>query len=126
MSTKFRLVTEVLAEVARTGRPEIARTDEVRETFGSVEAFLLALHHRWRTALVAHLDTLLEDPPADLDAAVHALWADPGLGGRGLRPLLDAHAGHPALAAAQERERVLVRRDLGVEISPAVGLLAAG
>jgi len=118
MSTKFRLVTEVLAEVARTGRPEIRRIDEVREVFGSVDAFLLAVHHRWRTALTARLDALLEDPPTDLDAAVHALWTDPGLGGRGLRSLLDAHAEHPALAAAQDRERLLVRRDLGVDVPP--------
>jgi hypothetical protein len=38
--------------------------------------------------------------------------------GRGLRDLLDAHAENPALAAAQERERLLVRRDLGVDVPP--------
>ena len=49
MSSKFLLVREVLAEVARTGRPEITRRADVEAEFGSVEAFLLALHHRWRT-----------------------------------------------------------------------------
>lgn len=116
MSPKFLLVREVLAEAARTGRPEITRRGDVEAAFGSVEAFLLALHHRWRTALFARVDALLEDSPADFDAAVVAAWTDPTTGGRGLRALLDAHADSPALAAAQERERLLLQRTLGVEI----------
>jgi hypothetical protein len=114
MSPKFLMVRKVLAEVVRTGRPEITHRGDVEAAFGSVDAFLLALHHRWRTALFAHLDALLEDPPADFDAAVVALWTDPATGGRGLRALLDAH--DPALATAQERDRLLVLRDLGVEL----------
>lgn len=116
MSPKFLLIRDVLAEAARTGRPEITRRDDVEAAFGSVEAFLLALHHRWRTALFARVDGLLEDAPADFDSAVVAAWTDPATGGRGLRALLDAHADSPALAAAQERERRLVRQTLGVEI----------
>jgi hypothetical protein len=120
MSPKFLLVREVLAEVVRTGRPEIAHRGDVEATFGSAEAFLLALHHRWRTAFFARLDALLEDPPDDLDAAVAALWTDPTTGGRGLRTLLDAHADDPALAFAQERDRLVVLQDVGVEV-PQVG-----
>jgi hypothetical protein len=116
MSPKYLLVREVLAEAARTGRPEITRRGDVEAAFGSVEAFLLALHHRWRTAFFARVDGLLEDAPTDFDAAVVAAWTDPTTGGRGLRALLDAHAGSPALAAAQVRERRLVRQTLGVEI----------
>jgi hypothetical protein len=119
MSPKFLLVREVLAEAARTGRPEITRRGDVEAAFGSVEAFLLALHHRWCTALLARLDALIENSPADFDAAVLAAWADPTIGGRGLRTFLDAHADIPALAAAQERERRLVRRTVGVEIPQA-------
>jgi hypothetical protein len=119
MSPKFLLVREVLAEVTRTGCPEITRRGEVESAFGGVEEFLLFLHHRWRTAFFARLDALLEDPSEDLDSAVVALWADPTTGGRGLRPLLDAHADHPALAAAQERERQLVLRDLRVDVRAA-------
>lgn len=122
MSSKFTLVREVLAEAVRTGRPEITRRAEVEAVFGSVEAFLLALHHRWRTALLARVDALLEnapaDSPADFDAAVVAAWTDPATGGRGLRAVLDAHADVPALAEAQERDRVLVRRTVGVEVPP--------
>jgi hypothetical protein len=117
MSPKFMLIRQVLAEVVRTGRPEIVRMGDVEATFGGVEAFLLALHHRWRTAFFTRLDALLEDPLDDLDAAVDALWTDPTTGGRGVRALLDAHADSPALAAAQERERQLVLRDLGVDVS---------
>jgi hypothetical protein len=116
MSPKFLLVREVLAEVVRTGRPEITRRDEVEAAFGSVEAFLLALHHRWRTALFARVDDLLESSPTDLEAAVAAAWTDPTTGGRGLRVLLDAYADTPALAAARERERRLLQRTLGVEV----------
>jgi hypothetical protein len=120
MSPKFLLVREVLAEAVRTGRPEITRRGDVESAFGSVEAFLLALHHRWRTALFARIDALLDDSPTDFDAAVVAAWNDPTTGGRGLRAILDAHADSPALAAAQERERRLVQRTLGVEV-PATG-----
>ena len=116
MSPKFVLIRQVLAEVVRTGRPEIVGQGDVEATFGGVEAFLLALHHRWRTAFFARLDALLENPPDDLDAAVVALWTDPTTGGRGLRALLDAHADHPALAAAQDRERRMVLRDVGVDV----------
>jgi hypothetical protein len=116
MSPNFLLAREVLAEVVRTGRPEIARRREVEAAFGSVELFLLALHHRWRTALFARLDALLEDSPADFDAAVLTAWGDPTVGGRGVRTLLDAHADTPALAAARERERLLVRRTIGVDV----------
>jgi hypothetical protein len=120
MSPKFLLVREVLAEAVRTGRPEVTRRGDVESAFGSVEAFLLALHHRWRTALFARIDALLDDSPTDFDAAVVAAWNDPTTGGRGLRAILDAHADSPALAAAQERERRLVQRTLGVEV-PATG-----
>jgi hypothetical protein len=106
----------VLAEAAGAERPEITRRSEVEAEFGSVESFLLALHHRWRTAFFARLDALLENPPDDLAAAVVALWTDPTTGGRGLRDLLNAYAQNPALAAAQEQERELVLRDLGVEV----------
>lgn len=116
MSSKFMLIRQVLAEVVRTGRPEIVRQRDVEATFGSVEAFLLALHHRWRTAFLTRLDALLEDPPDDLDAAVVALWTDSTTGGRGLRALLDAHADSPALATAQDRERRMVLRDVGVDV----------
>lgn len=118
MSTRFRLVTEVLRDVVRTGRARIDRIQDVEAEFGSVDAFLLAVHHRWRTAFFARLDALLEDPPEDLGQAVRALWADPATGGRGVRDLLDAYADRPALAAAQEQDRLLVERDLGVEVPP--------
>jgi hypothetical protein len=119
MSPKFLLVREVLAAVARSGSPEITRTAEVDEAFGGLDAFLLALHHRWSTAVFAHLDALIEDEPDDLDHAVRMLWTDPATGGRGLRAVLDAYADHPALAAAYERDRRRVGRDLGVELPPA-------
>jgi hypothetical protein len=116
MSLNFRLVTEVLHDAARTGRARIDRVEEVEAAFGSVDAFLLAAHHRWRTAFLAHLDALIEDPPDDSDGAVLALWNDPTTGGRGLRALLDAHADRPGLAAAHEQDRLLVRRDIGVDV----------
>jgi hypothetical protein len=108
MSYRSRLVGKVLAEHDRLAELDIE--------LGGRDAALLALHYRWRTAFFARLDALLEEAPADLDAALNALWTDPAIGGRGLRALLDAHVDHPALAAAQERERCLVHRDLGVEL----------
>jgi hypothetical protein len=119
MSSKFRRVADVLDGVARTGRPDGARLDAVAAEFGGLDAFLLALHHRWWTAVYAHLDALLEDPPADFEAGVARLWADMAARQPGLRVLLDAHAARPALAAAERGQRERLRADLGVELPAA-------
>lgn len=94
----------VLADMARTGHPVVTRRAEVEAEFGDLDTFLLALHHRWWTALEARVDGVLEDEPPDPGGAVAA--AATRLAGPD-RLLLDAYAERPALGAA---ERVRRRR----------------
>lgn len=114
MYTRFRLVSAVLSDVARTGRPVVTRSDAVAALFGSTDEFLLAVHHRWRTAVTAHVDALLEDPPADLEAAYVDLCLDLAAKRASLRALLDAYATNPALAAADAAFTERIQEDLGL------------
>jgi hypothetical protein len=111
-----RVLTAVLAEVARSGRPVISRPDEVTAEFGDVDGFLLALHARWATAVHAHLDAVLEDPPDDVPTAVAQLWRALATRHAPLRALLDASSTRPAVRAADERLRRSLLRDLGVDL----------
>lgn len=100
---RTEIIDGVLAEVADTGRAEVpARWHRrIAETFGSVDAFLGALHYRWLNTLTARLDAVCENPAGEPGAAVRrelaatrpALWA-----------LLCAYSAHPALALARAVE----------------------
>jgi hypothetical protein len=122
MSHRFRLVAAVLDEAARTGNVKGVRLDGVLAEYRDLDSFLLALHHRWWTAVYAQLDRVLEDPPEDLGTAVRAVWGE--LAGRqpGLRVFLDAYAGHPVLASVERRQCERLRADLGVELDVALAV----
>jgi hypothetical protein len=115
MFTKFQLVSAVLSDVARTGRPAVTRGAEVAALFGGTDEFLLAVHYRWSTAVTAHVDALLEDPPADLESAYADLCLDLAAKRPSLRALLDAYAANPAVLAAETALARRMRRDLGLE-----------
>lgn len=124
--TRFQLVSVVLSDVARTGRPVVTRSDEVAALFGSTDDFLLAVHHRWATAVTAHVDALLEDPPADLESAYVDLCLDLATKRPSLRALLDAYAANPTLAAAETALTRRMQRDLGLRrLEPSAGCRVA-
>lgn len=112
--TRFQLVSAVLSDVAHTGRPVVTRGGEVAALFGGIDEFLLAVHHRWSTAVLAHVDALLEDPPADLESAYADLCLDLAVKRPSLRALLDAYAADPALAAAETALARRLQEDLGL------------
>lgn len=114
MSTRYELVSAVLADVTRSGRPVITRTEDVDAEFGGADEFLLALHHRWSTAVLAHVDRLIEEEPADVESAFADLCQELAARQPALRLLLDAHAARPSLATAEEALRQTLRRDLGL------------
>jgi hypothetical protein len=117
MRRRSALIAAVLADVAAIGDPSVVHRHPVAETHGDLDTLLLAVHARWSTAVLARADDVLESEPADparaLASALHELdAAQPGV-----RMLLDGHADRPAVMAAEERLRSLVRADLGVDLA---------
>lgn len=104
---RYRLIEAVLDAVRRSGRPVVpaALRDQVDAEFGGLDGLLLAVAHRWHTALVAHLDAVLDSGPAELTDAVEELWRSQARVHATSRALLDAHADRPALIAATARQR---------------------
>lgn len=108
--SRRELLQQVRDHVTRSGDPTLPweSLPELREEFRDAEDVILTLHQRWYARFAAHLDTVLEEPPADIPGAVHELWArltaeDP----RG-RALLDAYRTRPAVARAEEQQRRLL------------------
>lgn len=116
---RYRLIEAVLEGVRRPGDPVVPAglRDEVDAEFGGLDGLLLAVARRWYTALVAHLDAVLEDSPADLPTAVADLWSWQAAVHATSRALLDAHADRPALIEAADRERRDVLAITGVDLS---------
>ncbi len=115
---RYRLVEAVLDGVRRSGTPAVpaALRTEVDAEFGDLDGLLLAVAHRWHTALLAHLDAVLEDDPPDLPAAVSELWQAQARVHSASRSLLDAHADRPPLVAAAARQRGDVLAATGVDL----------
>ncbi|MGH3518609.1 MAG: hypothetical protein ACRDQ7_14565 [Haloechinothrix sp.] len=103
---RYRLVYAVADAIALRG-PEVI--DEwqaaIHAEFGGMDGFLKDVQRRWYTAVDAYLDTVLEDEPADMDAAVAEIMWSVATTDRGLRLVLDGFADHPALAEGDAYHR---------------------
>lgn len=82
---------------------ELPWDDELEAVFGDRAGLLVALYDAWNRRLVARLDLALElhDIPQD---SVAEAWSAVAGELRGLRRVLDAHDGHPAIARARQYE----------------------
>ena len=111
---RYELAPTVLAEVARTGRPEIPAdlAEEIGDVFGDIAAFLRGVRRRWYLIFDARLDQLLENPPRNLDRAVADLWHDLEREQPAVRLLLDAH---PAPTAVDAHHRAALLAATGVD-----------
>jgi hypothetical protein len=111
---RYDLVNAALAEVARTGRPDIPAdlAEEINEVFGDFETFLCDVRRRWYLTFDARLDYLLENPPPDLDRAVADLWRDLDRERPAVRVLLGAH---PARTAVDTHHRDVLLAATGVD-----------
>lgn len=80
----------------------------VAEVFTGPDELLLALHHRWTLKLTGRVGLALaaaeRDPRFDLVDGTAAAYREAAAENPVLRRLLDAHADHPALAAAVAAE----------------------
>lgn len=108
--TRSELLLAVVEHVRRTGGTVAWWSDVpgLAEEFGSADNVLRALHRRWYARLLARLDALLEDPPAEMPSAVTTAWEKLAAENPAWRALLDAYRGHPALRDAEERQQRLL------------------
>ncbi|MQA84051.1 MAG: hypothetical protein GEV03_05310 [Streptosporangiales bacterium] len=108
--TRQELLRAVCEHVSRTGDATLpwGQVPGLESEFGSPDAVLLELHRRWYARFAARLDALLEDSPDDLAGAARDLWEELTAEDPARRALLDAYRDHPALAAAEERQRRLL------------------
>jgi hypothetical protein len=111
-----RLVRAVLYEVGRTGRPAVAARfrGDVDAEFGDFGGFLVEVQLRWYRAFDARLDTVLENEPEDLPAAVADVWAGLADAMPASRLLLDANAEHSALGPIHAHHRRTLRSATGI------------
>lgn len=120
--TRSELLLAVVEHVRRTG-DTVAWWGDVpglADEFGSADNVLRALHRRWHVRLLARLDALLEDPPAEMPRAVTTAWEKLAAENPAWRALLHAYRGHPALRDAEARQRRLL--DLAyVSAAPGAG-----
>jgi hypothetical protein len=113
---RYKLIRAVLAEVARTGRPDIPAklAGEINEVFGDFTGFLCDVRRRWYLTFDARLDQLLENPPRNLEHAVGDLWCDLEREQPAFRVLLEAH---PAPTAADVHHHGALLTATGVDQS---------
>lgn len=113
---RYELVEAVLA----AGEPTVPAALQARvdAEFGDFGGFLREVQARWYRAFDARLDAVLEDGPADMDAALAELWRDLAGTMPAVRRLLDVHADHPVVAASNAHHRRRLHAATGVLLNP--------
>lgn len=113
---RYRLVQDVLENIARSGRPVVpaAFTPAVDAEFGGFDGFLREVRLRWYRAFDARLDALLEDEPDDLEAALTRLRHELTAAMPAAALLLAAHAEHPALRTLDLHHQRTLRAVTGI------------
>jgi len=106
-------LTDVVAELDRTGRTDLPWDDHLAATFRDRGDLLVALHDLWSRRLMGRLDLALElhDIPGSATAEA---WAAVAAELPGVRRVLDAYADDPALARGRATELRAVALAAGV------------
>ncbi len=93
----------------------------VWEFFADESALLRHLQQTWRTALAGAVYVAIEAGDGDLQADVTRAYTTVAQRHTGLRQVLEAHADHPAIAAAMRKERALLA-SLALGVGDGTGL----
>ncbi len=103
-------LSAMLATAVRTGSYEAPwrAMPEVFEVFTDEADVLRELQRQWRTALAGAVYVAIEQGRGDLTHDVTTAYRSVVRRHPGLRPVLQAHADHPAIAAAMRKERALL------------------
>jgi hypothetical protein len=96
---------------------------EVLDHFRSDGDVLRELSRQWWSAFAGAVYVALEAGDGDLVADVSRAYAEVRHRHEALRRILEAHADHPAIAAAMAKERRLLRGALGGRLEPAPATL---
>jgi hypothetical protein len=113
---RYRLAYAVAEDVARRGPGALSDwASQIDAEYGDVGQFLLDVQRRWHNAVDARLDLLLEERPDDVESAAAGVMASLAESDGDLRAVLDAFAGHPALADGATRHRLHVLATTGVD-----------
>ncbi len=101
---------DMIDEAARAGSYEAPWrfTPHVWQHFRSEADILCQLQRQWRTALAGAIYVAIEQGEGDLRSDVSAAFEKVKRKHQGLRKVLEAHADHPAIAAAMRKERSLL------------------
>jgi hypothetical protein len=86
----------------------------LQEHFPDDDRLLATLQQRWLHTLAAEVEHALETGAGELHADVRSAYRRAAARRRGLRRILDAHDGHPAVAAGLRREHELLCGAAGV------------
>jgi len=102
----------VMADIEAGG--ELAWDADLAPAYGDRDQLLVALHDHWSRQLLARIDVALELGAGSPHESVALAWRSAVRDQPGVRRVLDAESGHPALRAA--------RRSLCVSVAVAAGL----
>lgn len=102
---RYRLTQQVLTDVRRRGVHRVmSRWDaEIEAAFGDIDTFLAHVQRRWSTALIARVDSALEQGVGDLTEARRVAARDLAQVDPATPLLLDAYAMHPVVEAGLRR-----------------------
>ena len=115
---------DVLARmVAEAGRAQMYSAPwrlmpEVLDSYRSEHAVLRELNRQWWSALAGAVYVAIEAGDGDLVADVSRAYHEIHERHHALRRILEAHADHPAIAAAMAKEQRLLRGALGGRLRP--------
>lgn len=117
--TRRELLQAALQHVRRTGDTSLPweRMPALSAEFDDLGDLLSTLHQRWHARFAARLDMVFEESPADLAAAVGDLWGQLAAEDPAWRAVLDAYREHPAVLAADERQRRLLAAATAGEVT---------
>ena len=109
-------VAEMVEMAVRTGSfvAPWRSTPQVWDFFRDESELLRHLQAEWRTALACAVYVAIESGHGDLQRDVTEAYRKTLRRHRGVRSILEAHADHPAIAAAMRKERALLSSFAGL------------
>ena len=110
------VLLEMIDNAARTGSYESPwrAAPAVWDFFRDEAEILCHLQRQWRTALAGAVYVAIEAGDGDLQRDVMTAFSKVNRKHHALRAVLEAHADHPAIAAAMRKERSLLSAFTGI------------
>lgn len=103
-------LADMIATAGRTGTYEAPwrLTPHIWDHFADEAGILAEIQRDWRTALAGEIYVAIEAGDGDLQADVMKAFSAVSRRHANARRILEAHADHPAIAAAMRKEKALL------------------